>query len=158
MEEQSNLNVKLLLQEKVISSVSYDSSKKVKTETNGTLTSYSGDDIFFGESANFLKDKIHTANIPFTDLYILKNGKVENTNKNDGKFNVNGALDKEIDPINKQFLNLVINSNKNLTCQISGTQENSVLNCDNNKEPLDETNLHGKYGIVSVDKNIYKVF
>ena len=141
-----------------ISSVSYDFSKKVKTETNGTLTSYSGEDIFFGESANSLKDKIHTANIPFTDLYILKNGKVENTNKNDGKFNVNGTLDKEIDPINKQFLDLVINSNKNLTCQISGTQENSVLSCDTNKQPLDKTNLDGKYGIVSVDKNIYKVF
>ena len=55
-------------------------------------------------------------------------------------------------------MDLVINSNKNLTCQISGTQENSVLSCDTNKEPLDETNLHGKYGIVSVDKNIYKVF
>ena len=54
-------------------------------------------------------------------------------------------------------MDLVINSNKNLTCQISGTQENSVLSCDMNKEPLDETNLHGKYGIVSVDKNIYKV-
>ena len=57
----------------------------------------------------------------------------------------------------KQFLNLVINSNKNLTCQISGTQENSVLSCDTNKQPFDKTNLHGKYGIVSLDKNIYKV-
>ena len=143
--------------EGTISSVSYDSSKKIKTETNGTITRYSGGYIFFGEGANSLKDRIHTANIPITDYYILKNGEVENENKNDGKFNVNGALDKEIDPINNQALDLAITSTKNLTCQVSGTQQSSTLSCDKNKESLSETNLHGKYGIVTVDKNIYKV-
>ena len=147
----------LVIREGTISSVSYDSSKKIKTETNGTITRYSGGDIFFGEGADSLKDRIHTANIPITDYYILKNGEVENENKNDGKFNVNGALDKEIDPINNQALDLAIASTKNLTCQVSGTQQSSTLSCDTNKESLVETNLHGKYGIASVDKNIYKV-
>ena len=147
----------LAIGEGTISSVSYDSSKKIKTETNGTITRYSGGDIFFGEGADSLKDSIHTANIPITDYYILKNGEVENENKNDGKFNINGALDKDIDPINNQALDLAITSTKNLTCQVSGTQQSSTLSCDTNKESLAETNLHGKYGIVTVDKNIYKV-
>ena len=121
------------------------------------VTRYSGGDIFFGEGADSLKDSIHTANIPITDYYILKNGEVENANKNDEKFNVNGALDKDIDPINNQALDLAIASTKNLTCQVSGTQQSSTLSCDTNKESLSETNLHGKYGIVTVDKNIYKV-
>ena len=124
----------LAIGEGTISSVSYDSSKKIKSETNGTITRYSGADIFFGEGADSLKDRIHTANIPITDYYILKNGEVENENKNDGKFNVNGALDKDIDPINNQALDLAIASTKNLTCQVSGTQQSSTLSCDTNKE------------------------
>ena len=68
------------------------------------------------------------------------------------------SIDKDIDPINNQALDLAIASTKNLTCQVSGTQQSSTLSCDTNKESLSETNLHGKYGIVTVDKNIIRLF
>ena len=142
--------------EGTISSVAFDDSKKVRTVTNGETKSYGGGEIFFGNGAESYKDKIHTAP-EIADYFTLKNGVVENTKSNDGQFNVNGALDKSIDPINNQALNLSISSSKNLTCQVSGSTENSVLTCDTNKESLSETNLHGKNGITTSDGKNYKV-
>ena len=86
----------------------------------------------------------------------MKNGEVENDSPNDGKFNVNGALDKSIDTINNQNLNLGINDTTSLTCGISGSTESSVLSCNTNNEPL-EANLHGKSGLVTIDDKNYKV-
>lgn len=68
------------------------------------------------------------------DYFTLKNGDVENTDSNDGQFNVNGALDKSIDPINNQTLELAISSSKNLTCQVSGSTDSSVITCDRIKK------------------------
>ena len=142
--------------EGTISNVAFDDSKKVRTVTNGETKSYGGDEIFFGEGAESCKDQIESAPA-VAEYFTLKNGVVENTNPNDGQFNVNGALDKSIDPINNQVLNLTLSSSQNLACQVSGSTESSVLACDTNQESLSETNLHGKGGIATVDDTNYKV-
>ena len=142
--------------EGTITSLAYDDSRKIRTVKNGKPTYYGGEDIFFGEGANSVKDNIHSATTKVEDYYTLKNGEVENDSPNDGKFNVNGALDKSIDTINNQNLNLGINDTTSLTCGISGSTESSVLSCNTNNEPL-EANLHGKSGLVTIDDKNYKV-
>ena len=142
--------------EGTITSLAYDDSRKIRTVTKGVTNYIGGEDIFFGEGADSFKDKIHKADTKVTDYYTLKNGEVDNGSPNDGKFNVNGALDKSIDTINNQNLNLGINDTTSLTCGISGSTENSVLNCNTNNEPL-EANLHGKSGLVTIDEKNYKV-
>ena len=88
----------------------------------------------------------------------MKNGVVENTDENDGKFDIKGAMNKDISPINSQNLDLAISTSQNLTCTVSGSTDSSVITCDTNKESMPETDLHGKSGLTSNNDKVYKVY
>ena len=137
-----------------ISNVKYDDSRKIITIKDGVTTKYSGGDVYFADGAQANKDQIDKAP-SYSGVFILKNGVVENTDENDGKFDIKGAMDKDINSINNQNLDLAISTSQNLTCTVSGSKDSSVITCDTNKEPMSETDLHGKSGITS---NNYKVY
>ena len=139
-----------------ISNVKYDDSRKIKTIKDGVTTSYPGGDVYFADGAQANKDQIDKAP-SYAGVFVLKNGVVENTDENDGKFDIKGAMDKDkdINPINNQNLDLAISTSQNLTCTVSGSTDSSVITCDTNKEPMSETDLHGKSGLTSNDYKVY---
>ena len=137
-----------------ISNVKYDDSRKIKTIKDGVTTPYSGGDVYFADGAQANKDQIDKAP-SYAGVFVLKNGVVENTDENDGKFDIKGAMNKDISPINSQNLDLAISTSQNLTCTVSGSTDSSVITCDTNKESMSETDLHGKSGLTS---NNYKVY
>ena len=139
-----------------ISNVKYDDSRKIKTIKDGNTTSYPGGDVYFADGAQANKDQIDKAP-SYAGVFILKNGVVENTDENDGKFDIKGAMDKDkdINPINNQNLDLAISTSQNLTCTVSGSTDSSVITCDTNKEPMSETDLHGKSGLTSNNTKVY---
>ena len=85
----------------------------------------------------------------------MKNGVVENTDENDGKFDIKGAMNNDITPIKDQNLDLAISTSQNLTCTVSGSTDSSVITCDTNKESMPETDLHGKSGLTSNNNKVY---
>ena len=139
-----------------ISNVKYDDSRKIKTIKDGVTTSYPGGDVYFADGAQANKDQIDKAP-SYAGVFVLKNGVVENTDENDGKFDIKGAMDKDkdINPINNQNLDLAISTSQNLTCTVSGSTDSSVITCDTNKEPMSETDLHGKSGLTSNNTKVY---
>ena len=140
-----------------ISNVKYDDSRKIKAITDGETKSYSGGDVYFADGAQANKDQIDKAP-SYAGVFVLKNGVVENTDENDGKFDIKGAMDRDIKSINNQNLDLAISTSQNLTCTVSGSTDSSVITCDTNKESMSETDLYGKSGISSVDGSDYKVY
>ena len=137
-----------------ISNVKYDDSRKIKTIKDGVTTSYPGGDVYFADGAQANKDQIDKAP-SYAGVFVLKNGVVENTDENDGKFDIKGGLDKDITPIKDQNLDLAISTSQNLTCTVSGSTDSSVITCDTNKEPMSETDLHGKSGLTNNDNKVY---
>ena len=137
-----------------ISNVKYDDSRKIKTIKDGVPTYYSGGDVYFADGAQANKDQIDKAP-SYAGVFVLKNGVVENTDENDGKFDIKGAMNKDISPINSQNLDLAISTSQNLTCTVSGSTDSSVITCDTNKEPMSETDLHGKSGLTSNNNKVY---
>ena len=137
-----------------ISNVKYDDSRKIKTIKDGNTTSYPGGDVYFADGAQANKDQIDKAP-SYAGVFVLKNGVVENTDENDGKFDIKGAMNNDITPIKDQNLDLAISTSQNLTCTVSGSTDSSVITCDTNKESMPETDLHGKSGLTS---NNYKVY
>ena len=137
-----------------ISNVKYDDSRKIKTIKDGNTTSYPGGDVYFADGAQANKDQIDKAP-SYAGVFILKNGVVENTDENDGKFDIKGAMDKDIKSINNQNLDLAISTSQNLTCTVSGSTDSSVITCDTNKESMSETDLHGKSGLTSNNNKVY---
>ena len=137
-----------------ISNVKYDDSSKIKTIKDGVTTSYPGGDVYFADGAQANKDQIDKAP-SYAGVFVLKNGVVENTDENDGKFDIKGAMDKDIKSINNQNLDLAISTSQNLTCTVSGSTDSSVITCDTNKEPMSETDLHGKSGLTNNNNKVY---
>ena len=137
-----------------ISNVKYDDSRLIKTIKDGVTTPYPGGDVYFADGAQANKDQIDKAP-SYAGVFVLKNGVVENTDENDGKFDIKGAMDKDINSINNQNLDLAISTSQNLTCTVSGSTDSSVITCDTNKEPMSETDLHGKSGLTSNDYKVY---
>ena len=140
-----------------ISNVKYDDSRLIKAIKDGVTTPYPGGDVYFADGAQANKDQIDKAP-NYAGVFVLKNGFVENTDENDGKFDIKGAMNKDIKSINNQNLDLAISTSQNLTCTVSGSTDSSVITCDTNKESMPETDLHGKSGISSVDGSDYKVY
>ena len=134
-----------------ISNVKYDDSRLIKAIKDGVTTPYPGGDVYFADGAQANKDQIDKAP-SYAGVFILKNGVVENTDENDGKFDIKGAMDRDISPINNQNLDLAISTSQNLTCTVSGSTDSSVITCDTNKEPMSETDLHGKSGLTNNNK------
>ena len=137
-----------------ISNVKYDDSRKIKTIKDGNTTSYPGGDVYFADGAQANKDQIDKAP-NYAGVFVLKNGVVENTDENDGKFDIKGAMNNDITPIKDQNLDLAISTSQNLTCTVSGTTDSSVITCDTNKESMSETDLHGKSGLTSNNNKVY---
>ena len=137
-----------------ISNVKYDDSRKIKTIKDGNTTSYHGGDVYFADGAQANKDQIDKAP-SYAGVFVLKNGVVENTDENDGKFDIKGAMDRDIKSINNQNLDLAISTSQNLTCTVSGSTDSSVITCDTNKESMSETDLHGKSGLTSNNNKVY---
>ena len=137
-----------------ISNVKYDDSRKIKTIKDGNTTSYPGGDVYFADGAQANKDQIDKAP-SYAGVFVLKNGVVENTDENDGKFDIKGAMNNDITPIKDQNLDLAISTSQNLTCTVSGSTDSSVITCDTNKESMPETDLHGKSGLTSNNTKLY---
>ena len=137
-----------------ISNVKYDDSRLIKTIKDGVTTPYPGGDVYFADGAQANKDQIDKAP-SYAGVFVLKNGVVENTDENDGKFDIKGAMDRDISPINNQNLDLAISTSQNLTCTVSGSTDSSVITCDTNKESMSETDLHGKSGLTSNNNKVY---
>ena len=137
-----------------ISNVKYDDSRLIKAIKDGVTTPYPGGDVYFADGAQANKDQIDKAP-SYAGVFVLKNGVVENTDENDGKFDIKGAMNNDISPINNQNLDLAISSSQNLTCTVSGSADSSVITCGTNKESMSETDLHGKSGLTSNDYKVY---
>ena len=137
-----------------ISNVKYDDSRLIKAIKDGVTTPYPGGDVYFADGAQANKDQIDKAP-NYAGVFVLKNGVVENTDENDGKFDIKGAMNKDISPINSQNLDLAISTSQNLTCTVSGSTDSSVITCDTNKEPMSETDLHGKSGLTNNNNKVY---
>ena len=118
-----------------ISNVKYDDSRLIKTIKDGVTTPYPGGDVYFADGAQANKDQIDKAP-SYAGVFVLKNGVVENTDENDGKFDIKGAMDRDIKSINNQNLDLAISTSQNLTCTVSGSTDSSVITCDTNKESM----------------------
>ena len=137
-----------------ISNVKYDDSRLIKAIKDGVTTPYPGGDVYFADGAQANKDQIDKAP-SYAGVFVLKNGVVENTDENDGKFDIKGAMDRDIKSINNQNLDLAISTSQNLTCTVSGSTDSSVITCDTNKESMSETDLHGKSGLTSNNTKLY---
>ncbi len=137
-----------------ISNVKYDDSRKIKAIIDGETKSYPGGGVYFADGAQANKDQIDKAP-SYAGVFVLKNGVVENTDENDGKFDIKGAMNNDITPIKDQNLDLAISTSQNLTCTVSGSTDSSVITCDTNKESMPETDLHGKSGLTSNNNKVY---